>query len=95
MTDGGTMINKHNYRLGMGLTSLLLSIPAPTLIHENFTDLIAKDSISLLNIDFHGFEAQMLLILMIVTGIALFSTSIYVLGGYLVKLGDHNSRFIE
>ncbi len=79
----------------MGLTSLLLSIPAPTLIHENMTNLITKDSISLLNVDFHGFEAHMLLILMIVTGIALFSTTIYVLGGYLVKLGDHNSRFIE
>ena len=89
------MINKNNYHVGIGLTSLLLSIPAPTLIHENFTSLIANGSINFLSIDFHGFEAQMLLILMIVTGIALFSTSIFVLGGYLIKLGNHNSRFIE
>ena len=89
------MINKNNYNVGIGLASLLLSIPAPTLIHENFTSLITNGSINLLSINFHGFEAQILLILLIVTGIGLFSTSILVLGGYLIKLGNHNSRFIE
>lgn len=82
---------KKDYHVGIGLTGLLLSIPVPTLIHGYFNNIITNDSINLLQMDFQGFEAQILLILMIATGISLFAITAYSLGGYLI----HNLRFVN
>ncbi len=84
-------MNNKKHNVGIGLSSLLIAIPAPTLIHQHFNSLIANDSINILQSVFHGFEAQMLLIMMITACIGLFAIALYELGGYLTAMGDFKS----
>ena len=84
-------MKQQKYNLVLGMTSLLMSIPAPTLIHEQFNSLIAHDSIQLLQSVFHGFEAQMLLLIMTIASIGLFAVAIHRLGGYIMSLGSYQT----
>jgi len=77
------------YNLVIGMASLLMSIPSPTLLHEHFNSLLTNNSISILHTSFHGFEAQMLLIMMTVASIGLFAVAIRRLGSYIMSLGSY------
>ena len=84
------------YNVSIGLFSLLLSIPAPTLIHEHFNNLITNNTITVLQSTFQGFEAQMMLIMMIIASIGLFAVALYELGGSLITLGNNpSSRLLD
>ncbi|MEE9352114.1 MAG: hypothetical protein V3U78_07630 [Thiotrichaceae bacterium] len=90
-------MNNKKHNVAIGLASLLVSIPAPTFIHKHFNTLIAEDSVSILGSVVYGFEAQMLLIMMIATSIGLFAIALYELGGYLITMGNYQdtSRLLD
>ncbi|MEE9302403.1 MAG: hypothetical protein V3U84_01325 [Thiotrichaceae bacterium] len=85
-------MNHKKYNVAIGLSSLMIAIPAPTLIHEHFNDLITKGSINILQSVFHGSEAQMLLIMMTTACIGLFAIALYELGGYLTSMGNNQTQ---
>lgn len=71
-----------NYRIGFGLSSLLLFIPAPTLIYQYFKALAESGSIHILDIDLYGFQAQLTLVTMFIISVSLFIVSLRELGRY-------------
>jgi hypothetical protein len=90
-------MNNKKHNVAIGLASLLVSIPSPTFIHKHFNTLIAQDSINIFESVLYGFEAQMLLIMMIATSIGLFAIALYELGGYLTTMGSYQdtSRLLD
>lgn len=72
----------NNYRMAFGLASLLLLIPAPTLIYQYFIKLAESGSISILDFSLYGFQAQFMLIILAITSAGLFAMSLRELGGY-------------
>jgi len=82
-------MKNNNYTVGLGLASLFLSIPTPTLIYEQFRHLLNNGCATFLQINFHGAEAHLLLTLMTAANIGLFVIAVYTLGKYLMNLlGD-------
>jgi membrane protein insertase Oxa1/YidC/SpoIIIJ len=72
-----------NYNPLLGLVSLLLFIPIPTLIFNVFKTLSENGVINLLAMHLSGAQAQMLLFTLLLAGIALMSLSLRELGGVL------------
>ncbi len=77
--------------VGLGLISLFVSIPAPTVIHGQFNQLVSEGYIILLQTYFQGIEAQLLLILMSIANLGLFAIAVYALGRYLTELMENSS----
>lgn len=79
-------MQNNNHHVGLGLTSLFLSIPTPTIILEAARNLGNEGYFSFLNTTFQGLDAQLLLLLMITANITLFCIAVFTLGKYLTDL---------
>ena len=75
-----------NYNSPLGLSSLHLFIPAPTLIIHHSKSLTQNGAINLLEMNLVGAQAQLLLFTLTLVGLGLLSLSLRELGGVIKNI---------
>ena len=72
-----------HYNAPLGISSLLLFIPAPTLVYHYSKSLTESGVIHFLELNLVGAQAQLLLFTLSIAGLGLLSLSLRELGGTL------------
>ena len=72
-----------NYNLLLGLASLLLFIPIPTVFFNSYKMLSENGAVNILVLHLSGTQAQVLLLTLLLVGIGLMTLSLRELGGVI------------